>query len=130
MICNSRSSSHPPTHIHLKPLLIIPHVRILPLRLRNHHVRDHGPENITLEKYPEHVRQANHVGSAEVVEEEGREDGAEFTGSGAHAVAEAAHAGWEDFGGDDEGGGVGAEVEEELGGTKGLLGGVYGVFWK
>ena len=36
------------------------------------------------------------------------EDGAEFAGGGADAVAEGAVAGWEDFGGDDVGGCVGA----------------------
>ena len=51
----------------------------------------------------------------EVVEEDAGEDGAEFAGGGADAVGEAADTRGEDFARDDEGGGVGAKIEEELG---------------
>lgn len=42
-------------------------------------------------------------------------DGADFAGCGRETVRGGAVAGWEAFSGHDKGGGVGAEVEEELG---------------
>ena len=64
------------------------------------------------------------VVGTEIVEQDAGEDGAEFASGGADAVGEAAYAGGEDFAGNDEGGGVGAEVEEELMGN-----GKYECFW-
>lgn len=57
------------------------------------------------------------VGSADVLElteADLRDDGAELAASGGNAVRGGAVAGGEDFAGDDEGGGVGPEVEEEV----------------
>lgn len=53
-------------------------------------------------------------GVAEVVEEDAGENGAEFACSGGDTVGETSDARREDFAGDDERGGVGAKVEEEL----------------
>ena len=100
--------------VQFHPFLIITDIGIPPFCFQNQKPRNHRPENITHEKYPHHVRQPDHVGTAEVIEQQRREDGAEFAYRRADAVREAADAGGEDFGGDDEGGWVGAEVEEEL----------------
>ena len=102
------------SNIRFKPLFVIQHISILPLGLGNQKIGNQRPEKIAHEKNPQHVRVTDYSRSAEIVEEEGREYGAYLAGCGTDAVTEAAHAGGEDFGGDDEGGGVGAEVEEEL----------------
>ena len=98
----------------LKPILIIPHIRILPPRLRHKPPRQPRPQQIAPEENPQNVRQPDLIGAAEVVEQEGGEDSADFARGGRYAVPKAADARGEDLGGDDEGGGVGAEVEEEL----------------
>lgn len=73
------SSAPPLPNIHLKPLLIIHHVRILPPRLRYRHIRDPGAKNATCEKDPQHVRETDSRGRAEMVEEQQGEDGAYFS---------------------------------------------------
>jgi len=53
--------------------------------------------------------------STERTEHTLRNDGTDLAGGGGEAVGGGAVTGWEAFTGDDEGGGVGTEVEEELG---------------
>lgn len=121
----------PLPNIHLHPLLIITHIRIPPLRLRYQPPRHPRAQHTAPAKQPQHVLEPQDLRPAQVVEQQRREDGAEFPGRGADAVGEAADARREGFGGDDEGGGVGAEVEEELGGVRwvgkgmGMVGGGY-----
>lgn len=100
--------------IHLHPLLVIRHVRVPSLRLRYQPPRHRRPQNTAREENPQHVLEPHDLRPAQIVEQQRREDGPELAGGGADAVREAADARREGFGGDDEGGGVGAEVEEEL----------------
>ena len=51
---------------------------------------------------------------AQIVEEHAGQNGAEFSGSGADPVGEPAYPGGIELSGDNEGGGVRTEVEEEL----------------
>ena len=60
----------PLPNIRLKPLLIILHVRIPPFRLGHYSPSDSGPEQITGGKNPQHIREADDGGAAQVVEEE------------------------------------------------------------
>ena len=104
-----------PLHdIHLHPLLIIRNISILPFSLRDQEPGNYCPQNAANKEYPQHIRQTQQIWSAEVIEQECRNDSAEFAYSSAGTVREATDARGEDFGSNDEGGGVGAKIEEEL----------------
>jgi len=118
------TSCTPLTYLSYRPHLLPPHLRLTLLEINDIGIHALGLRHeepgrdrtgqITREEDPQHVRDTDLRGSGEVVEEDTREDGAELACGGADAVREAADAGGKDFAGDDEGGGVGAEIEEEL----------------
>ena len=108
-----KTNSTSPSPHSLLTLLKILRISIHPLGLRNKDKSHDGTQQVASEEDPDRVRDADFL-RGEVVEEDAGKDGAEFSGGGRDAVGEAADAGGEDFSRDDEGGGVGAEVEEEL----------------
>jgi len=98
----------------LLALFIVQNVRVDAACLWYQEKSDNGANEIASEEDPKDVCDADLGGSAEVVEQYARQDCAQFSDGGADTVAETANTRRVDLGGDDEGGGVWTEVEEEL----------------
>ena len=79
----------------------------------NEKPRHDSTEEVGGEEDPEDLCDAN--AGREPVEQDAGEDGAELADGGGQAMGQPANPRGVDFTGDDEGGGVGAEVEEKLG---------------
>ncbi|KAB8659296.1 hypothetical protein FH972_026185 [Carpinus fangiana] len=96
-------------------LLVVERVGVDTLGLGNEEDGADGAEDVDTEEDPQDVGNAQAAVGGEVVEEDTGENGTHLADGSGEAVGETADTRGEGLGGDDEGGGVGAEVEEQLG---------------
>ena len=89
-------------------------IGIHPLCLRDKQECHDCAHDTTGEENPEGVRNTNLSRSAKVIKEDAGQDSAHLSSCSTDAMCEATHAGWIRFARDDEGGGIGPKVEEEL----------------
>ena len=97
----------------LLALLVINNIGIYALCLRDEEKRHDGAEDVASEEDPERVGGADLL-VGEPVEKNTRQNGTEFTDGSRDAVSEPANSRGEDLARKNEGGGAGAEVEEQL----------------
>ncbi len=87
-------------------------IRIHAFSFRYQKEGGNGTSNVACKEDPKHIWYADF--SAQVVEQHAGENGTEFAGGGTDSVGETAYTRRIEFSGDDESGGVGTEVEEQL----------------
>jgi len=102
-------------------LLVVNGIRVPAACFWHAEVGNNGAEQLQGEEDPQDTAETNGAGVllvvrlGPVVEPDTRQNGTELTNGSAETVGETTHTRWEHFAGNDEGGGVGSEVEEELG---------------
>lgn len=101
------------TWVGLEPLLVVDNIGVTSLGFWDGPEGDGSTENVAGEEDPQGVWKTNLV-RGEVVEEDGSQNGTALPNGGGKTVSQTTDTRWEDLGWDDEGGGVGSEVVEEL----------------